>query len=101
VSSPPGPFSHRTIDHVLVRDLSGRCTVGRVDGGGGMDHRAQICRIGFGRRVNPRLRLRRRGCTLTARFVPRPPHLRAIRFRMGRRTVTDRRPPYVFRQRAG
>ena len=31
----------------------------------------------------------------------RPPHLRAIRFRMGRRTVTDRRPPYVFRQRAG
>jgi hypothetical protein len=66
-----------------------------------MDHRAQICRIGFGRRVTPRLRLRRRGCTLTARFVPRPPHLRAIRFRMGRRTVTDRRPPYRFRQRAG
>jgi len=47
----------------------------------------------IGRRVNPRLRLRRRGGTLTARFVPRPPHLRAIRFRMGRRTVTDRRAP--------
>jgi hypothetical protein len=55
----------------------------------------------IGRRVNPRLRLRRRGRTLTARFVPRPLHLRAIGFRTGRRTVTDRRPPYVFRQRAG
>jgi endonuclease/exonuclease/phosphatase family metal-dependent hydrolase len=39
------PFGRRTIDHVLVRGFAGRCHVRRVDGGGGMDHRAQVCRL--------------------------------------------------------
>lgn len=41
----PPPFSDRTLDHVLTRGLSGRCVVRRIDGGGGMDHRVQICRL--------------------------------------------------------
>lgn len=41
----PPPFSDRTLDHVLTRGLSGRCVVRRIDGGGGMDHRAQVCKL--------------------------------------------------------
>ncbi len=41
----PPPFGGRTIDHVLTRGLRGSCAVRRVDGGGGMDHRAQVCRL--------------------------------------------------------
>ncbi len=41
----PYPFSERTIDHVLTRRLGGSCRVRRVDGGGGMDHRAQVCKL--------------------------------------------------------
>lgn len=38
-------FSDRTLDHVLTRGFSGACKVKRVDGGGGMDHRAQVCKL--------------------------------------------------------
>lgn len=41
----PKPFGGRTIDHVLVRRFAGACRVHRIDGGGGMDHRAQVCRL--------------------------------------------------------
>ena len=41
----PKPFSGRTLDLVLTRGLRGSCAVRRVDGGGGMDHRAQVCRL--------------------------------------------------------
>lgn len=43
---PPGsPLSPRTLDHVASDFLEGTCGVVRVDGGGGMDHRAQDCRL--------------------------------------------------------
>ena len=41
----PYPFSNRTLDHVLTRGIAGGCKVRRVDGGGGMDHRAQVCKL--------------------------------------------------------
>lgn len=41
----PKPFGGRTIDHVLVRGFAGSCKVRRIDGGGGMDHRAQVCKL--------------------------------------------------------
>ncbi len=41
----PRPFSDRTLDLVLTRGLRGSCSLRRVDGGGGMDHRAQVCRL--------------------------------------------------------
>jgi hypothetical protein len=39
------PYGNRTVDHVLVRGYAGRCRVRRIDGGGGMDHRAQVCHL--------------------------------------------------------
>lgn len=48
-----GPLETRTIDHVLVRDLAGSCEVRRIDGGGGMDHRAQVCAITVGGEAPP------------------------------------------------
>jgi endonuclease/exonuclease/phosphatase family metal-dependent hydrolase len=94
-----GPLSARTIDHVLVRGLKGDCHVERVDGGGGMDHRAQVCRIEVGPSAAPALRVRRRGCEVRFRLKPRPAHLRAVRFRLGKRTKVDRRRPYRLRRR--
>ena len=94
-----GPLAERTIDHVLVRGLSGRCDVQRVDGGGGMDHRAQVCGIEVGPSVTPAMRLRRRGCGVRVRFKPRPGHLRAVRFRIADRTKVDRRRPHRVRRR--
>ncbi len=41
----PYPLSGRTLDLVLTRGIRGGCKVRRVDGGGGMDHRAQVCRL--------------------------------------------------------
>ena len=41
----PYPFVDRTLDHVLTRKVPGTCAVQRIDGGGGMDHRAQVCRL--------------------------------------------------------
>lgn len=89
----------RATDHVLARGLSGRCEVRRVDGGGGMDHRAQVCRIHAGSEVAPALRIRSKRCTVSARLSPVPPHLTGVRFRFGKRYVTDRRAPYSFRRR--
>ena len=42
---PPGSsaLSPRTLDHVASDALAGTCEVVRVDGGGGMDHRALDC----------------------------------------------------------
>jgi hypothetical protein len=94
--------SRRTLDHVLVRGgLTGSCEVQRIDGGGGMDHRAQVCRIAVGGQAAPRFNLRRRGCTVTARFEPRPGHLRGVEFRAGARRVVDARAPYRLRARPG
>lgn len=50
LDSGPSPFagtslSDRTIDHVLTRGFKGSCKLKRVDGGGGMDHRAQVCKL--------------------------------------------------------
>ena len=93
-TSPP-PLGMRTIDHVLVRDgVSGSCEVRRVDGGGGMDHRAQVCRIELGAAVTPRLRLSTRGCSVRATLTPTPPWLVGVHFRTGPRAFLDRRPPY-------
>ncbi len=39
------PFGRRTLDLVLTRRIRGHCRVRRVDGGGGMDHRAQVCTL--------------------------------------------------------
>lgn len=87
--------SRRTLDHVLLRgDLSGRCDPRRIDGGGGMDHLAQVCRIAVGAGAAPRFRLRRSGCSVTARFTPVPDHLEAVEFRVGSARVVDRRAPY-------
>ena len=88
------PLGERTIDHVVVRGLSGTCRVERVDGGGGMDHRAQVCRIEVPRSATPAMRLVPRGCAVTAAFRPAPDHLRGVRFRVGRRASVDRRAPY-------
>lgn len=91
----PPPFGMRTIDHVLVRDgLSGRCKVQRVDGGGGMDHRAQVCRIEVSPAVTPRLALAARGCSVRATLAPQPGWVRGMHFRTGRRTFLDRSVPY-------
>ena len=95
---PAGPLGPRAIDHVLGREIGGTCEVRRVDGGGGMDHRAQVCKV---RVPVPRLSLkRRRGCTLTAAFAGRS-DVKAVRFTLGGRTTTDRRAPYRVRQRRG
>lgn len=96
----------RTIDHVLARDgVGGTCAVRRVDGGGGMDHRAQVCDVVIGDEVTPRVRLtraRRLGCRITAAFLPDPPHLRGVRFRFADGSVAeDRSAPFVVRQRGG
>lgn len=96
-----GPLRSRAIDHVLARGATGSCEVRRVDGGGGMDHRAQDCRIALARHATPRVRLRARGCRVRAIFRPRPPHLDAVRFRVGKRVRVDRRPPYTVRRRGG
>ena len=94
-----GPFiSQRTLDHVVVRGgLSGSCTAQRIDGGGGMDHLAQVCRIAVGAGATPRFALRRRGCSVGARFAPTPPHLRAVAFRVAGRRFVDRDSPYRVR----
>ena len=93
--------SRRTLDHVLLRgDLTGRCDPRRIDGGGGMDHRAQVCRIAVGAGAAPRFRLQRSGCSTTARFTPRPSHLEAVEFRVGAARILDRRPPYRITLRA-
>ena len=95
----PPPFGMRTIDFVLVRGLRGSCRVQRVDGGGGMDHRAQVCRISFGAAPVPAVSLGSRGCTVFARVSPSSPLLRGVRFRLGRRTVLDRRAPFELSRR--
>ena len=93
--------SRRTLDHVLLRgDLRGGCDPRRIDGGGGMDHLAQVCRIVVGAGAAPRFRLVRSGCSVTARFTPVPSHLDAVEFRVGATRIVDRRPPYRIRVRA-
>ncbi len=95
---PPNPAGARTIDLVLAAGgVAGTCQVQRIDGGGGMDHRAQVCRIGTDASVTPALRIARRGCAVTASFTPSPPHLRGVRFQTGGRTVVDRRAPFRLR----
>lgn len=95
---PANPVGARTIDLVLAAGgVSGRCTVERIDGGGGMDHRAQVCRIATDASVTPALRIARRGCTLSASFSPEPQHLRGVRFQTDGRTVADRRAPFRLR----
>lgn len=100
-----GPLTPRAIDHVLARGgLAGACSVARVDGGGGMDHRAQVCRVLVGPAVTPGVVVRRRGrsCTLRASVVPAPSAgLVGVRLTLGGRTVVDRRAPFSVRQRAG
>lgn len=92
---PPGPFGQRSIDHVLVRGgVRGACEVRRVDGGGGMDHRAQVCRL---RVPTPRMRLRREGCRVRVRLSPVPAGLRAVRIG----GVVDRTAPYAVRRARG
>jgi endonuclease/exonuclease/phosphatase family metal-dependent hydrolase len=94
--------SRCTLDHVVLRgDLHGSCEPQRIDGGGGMDHLAQVCRISVGPGAAPRFSLRRRGCTVTARLEPRPAHLEAVEFRAGTRRVLDRRAPFRIRLRSG
>jgi hypothetical protein len=89
----------RATDHVLVRGLTGRCEVRRVDGGGGMDHRAQMCRIQTGPEVTPVVRIRPKRCTVGVRLSPSPPGLSGVRFRLGKTYVTDRKAPFQFRRR--
>ena len=93
---PPGPLEQRSIDHVLVRHgVTGSCEVQRVDGDGGMDHRAQVCALSV---TLPGVRVRRVGCRVTARFRPsRPAGLEGVRF--GR--VVDRTRPYGVRRPRG
>lgn len=100
---PAGPFRPRTIDHVLVRGLRGSCEVQRIDGGGGMDHRAQICRLRVPRKVTPRMRFvpTNGDCAAAVRFHQVPPHLRSVRFRIAGRVIVDRKPPYRARRRGG
>jgi endonuclease/exonuclease/phosphatase family metal-dependent hydrolase len=95
---PANPGGARTIDLVLAAGgVGGTCRVQRIDGGGGMDHRAQVCRVSTDASVTPALRIARRGCTLSAGFTPEPPHLRGVRFQAGQRTVVDRRAPFRLR----
>ena len=96
-----GPLASRTIDHVLGRDAGGTCKVIRIDGGGGMDHRTQDCRVALAASATPTLRLRSRGCRVRLAVRPRPPHLSAVRFTIGKRSRTDRRAPYVVKRRRG
>lgn len=95
---PPGPFRQRTIDHVMVGGgVRGACDVRRIDGGGGMDHRAQVCRLDV---PTPEVRVRRRACRVAVSFAPAPPAgLQAVRFAVGHgpRVVTDRTAPYSAR----
>ena len=96
----PPPFGQRTIDHVLIRDgVSGTCQVRRVDGGGGMDHRAQVCRLRLNDEVTPERTLTKRGCRVRAELDPTPPWLRGIYFRTGSRTFVDRKAPYELPRR--
>ena len=96
------PFGMRTIDHVVVRDgVSGKCQVQRVDGGGGMDHRAQVCRLTLAASVTPDRLLSARGCTAVASFRPSPPWLRTVQFRTGKRVLVDRSAPYELPRLGG
>lgn len=90
-----GPLASRNIDHAVVRGgVHGSCTVQRVDGGGGMDHRAQVCRLVVPDRATPRVRLVRRGCRLEARLAARPDGLLGVRFGVGTARRLDTRAPY-------
>jgi hypothetical protein len=89
----------KATDHVLARGLSGRCEVRRVDGGGGMDHRAQVCRIQTGPEVTPVVRIGPRRCTVGVRLSPSPPQLTGVRFRLGKSYVLDRKAPFLLRRR--
>jgi endonuclease/exonuclease/phosphatase family metal-dependent hydrolase len=92
-----GPLASRTIDHVVVRGgVGGRCSVHRIDGGGGMDHRAQVCRLDLGPAATPAVGLTRAGvCTVAARLTPTPAALLGVRFRVRGRNRVDLRPPYT------
>jgi hypothetical protein len=89
----------KATDHVLVRGLSGRCEVRRVDGGGGMDHRAQVCRIQTGPEVTPVVRIKPSRCTVGVRLSPSLSQLTGVRFRLGKSYVVDRKAPYQLRRR--
>jgi len=97
VALPAGPLGPRTLDHVLARGLGGSCDVQRVDGGGGMDHRAQVCSVAVPASVAPKLRVRRSGCRLRVSFAPARDDIRAVRLRLGRRTRVDRAAPFTIR----
>lgn len=97
VSLPAGPLGPRTLDHVLARGLGGSCDVQRVDGGGGMDHRAQVCSVEVPASVAPRLRVRRSGCRVRVAFQPARDDLRAVRLRIGKRSRVDRDAPFTIR----
>ena len=99
VALPAGPLGPRTLDHVLTRGLSGTCDVLRVDGGGGMDHRAQVCSVTVPASVTPALRLRRRGCRVRVSFPGRD-DVAGARLRLGLRSRVDREAPFTIRGRA-
>jgi hypothetical protein len=88
----------KALDHVLARGLSGRCEVRRLDGGGGMEHRAQVCRIHTGPEVTPVVRIRPKRCTVGVRLSPSPAYLTGVRFRLGKSFVTDRKAPFQLRR---
>ena len=92
-----GAFAPRTLDHVLARGLSGSCEVQRVDGGGGMDHRAQVCKVRVPRSVAPRMRVRRAGCRLRVRFTPARDDILGVLLQVGRRVRVDHTAPYTVR----
>lgn len=96
-----GPLQSRGIDHVLGRGASGHCDVVRIDGGGGMDHRTQDCRVELAGWSVPRIVTRFRGCRVQLRFRPRPRHLVGVSFRTQSRSVLDRRRPFAVRLRRG
>lgn len=90
-----GPLRSRNIDHAVVRGgVRGSCNVQRVDGGGGMDHRAQVCRLVIPDRVTPRVKLLRRGCRLEARLAARPDGLVGVRFTAGGTRRLDTSAPF-------
>ncbi len=100
VALPAGPLGPRALDHVLARGLTGSCDVQRVDGGGGMDHRAQVCKVQIPAAVAPKPRVRRLShCRLRVTFSPHRDDIRGVRMGIEKRSRLDRRAPFTVRAR--